>query len=373
MFGFSFGKKRILGIDVGTSTIKMVELEFWGDKPPRLSNYAWMDIPETSKGNGGNNKRQENFGTVAAECLKKMYKEAEFTAKGAYVSVSAFGGMVTIIDLPAMPESELEQAVRFEAHKYIPTSLDEVAISWEVIDGGLLVEKENKTILAKQSEENDVAVDSPKKIQVFLAAALKSEILTYEKMIALAGLKLKGIEIESISMVESLVGNDQGSFIIVDIGSRVCNVIYVEKGIIRASRNIDAGGADITRTIAKSMNISEERAESFKTSGKNFFSADSSLRFSTLDMIFSEVARILEVSSKNKGEHNLGAIILSGGTAGLIGLDAYFQSKFGVKTIIGNPFGRIDYDKKLEPKIEKIKSEFSVCVGLALKETEKQI
>ncbi|MFA7319805.1 MAG: type IV pilus assembly protein PilM [Parcubacteria group bacterium] len=359
MFGFSLGNKKVLGIDIGTSALKVIELEIRDDKTPYLSNYAWMAIPEVIRED--NDSEKSFFETNIPEFLKKMMKEANFKTKDAYVSISSFGGLVTLIELPEMPEKELEQAVRFEAHKYVPTSLDDVTISWEVIEG---------EPISAASLIGDAGASSQRKMQVLLVAAFKSRISAYEKVAKAVGLNLKGIEIESISMVESLIGNDQGNFIIIDIGFRVCNIIYVEKGTIRANRNIDAGGADITRAIAKGMGISEDRAESFKVSGKNFFNAESSLRFPALDTISSEVSRILEISSKNRSNYRLEAIILSGGTAGLAGLSEYFQSKFNVKTVMGNPFGRIAYDKKLEPLMGKMRNEFAVCVGLALKEIE---
>lgn len=365
MFGFSLGKKKVLGIDIGTSALKVIELEIRDDKTPYLSNYAWMPIPEVIRED--NDSEKSFFETNVPEFLNKIIKEAKFKARDAYVSISSFGGLVTLIELPEMPEKELEQAVRFEAHKYVPTSLEDVTISWEVIEE----EPENVISPAGEGAAGNMKVVPPqKKMRVLLVAAFKSRISAYEKVAKAANLNLKGIEIESISMVESLIGNDQGNFMIIDIGFRVCNIIYVEKGTIRANRNIDAGGADITRAIAKGMGITEERAESFKVSGKNFFSVDSSLRFPALDTISSEVSRILEVSSKNRSNYRLEAIILSGGTAGLVGLSEYFQSKFNVKTVMGNPFGRIAYDKKLEPLMGKMRNEFAVCVGLALKEIE---
>jgi len=364
MFGFSLGNKRVLGIDIGTSALKVIELEIRDDKTPYLSNYAWMSIPEVIRED--NDSEKSFFETNIPEFLNKMLKEAKFKTKDVYVSISSFGGLVTLIELPEMPEKELEQAVRFEAHKYVPTSLDDVTISWEVIDS----EPASATPLIREGEDESVKVPAQKKMQVLLVAAFKSKISAYEKVAKEVGLNLKGIEIESISMVESLIGNDQGNFVIIDIGFRVCNIIYVEKGTIMANRNIDAGGADITRAIAKGMGVSEERAESFKISGKNFFSVDSSLRFPALDTISSEVSRILEVSSRNRSNYRLEAIILSGGTAGLVGLREYFQSKFNVKTVMGNPFGRVAYDSKLEPLMEKLRNEFAVCVGLALKEIE---
>ena len=366
MFGFGFSKKKVLGIDIGTSALKVVELEISDDNPPYLSNYAWMNIPEFIRQDNDN----ENgfFETNMPEFLKKIIKESGISARDAYVSISSFGGLVTLIELPEMPEKDMEQAVRFEAHKYIPTSLDEVTISWEVINDD---PKKEAISFDKGHEKLPKGGKSQKNVQVLLVAAFKNKIVAYEKVIKASGLNLKGIEIESISMIESLIGNDPGNFIIIDIGFRVCNIIYVEKGTIRANRNIDSGGADITSSIAKGMGIDETRAEDFKLSNRNFFTPEANLKFSSLDTIANEVARIMETSSLGRDNHRLDAIILSGGTAGMNGIKEYFQAKFNnVKTVIGSPLGRVGYDKKLEPVIGKLNNEFPVCIGLALKAAE---
>lgn len=349
---FGFGRKKFLGIDIGASTLKIVELEMRGDRP-YLLNYAWMRIPDIY---GKNSDAGSGFfETAIPEYLKRIIKESEFNTNSAYLSIPSFGGLITLIDFPEMSEKDMEQAIRFEAHKYIPTSLDEVVISWEVVNGKL---RPGNTLKKVEGGEN---------VQVLLVAASKKKILTYEKIAKDTNLKLKGIEMENLSMVDSLIGNDEGNFIIIDIGFHVCNIVYIEKRIIKANRNIDAGGADLTRTIAKSLDITFERAEAMKISGKIFFTQESNLHFSALDMIAEEANRIIETLSADKNNLQVDAIILSGGTANLVGLKEFFQEKLNTKTVIGNPFSRIKYDKKLEPAIEKIKSQFSVCVGLALK------
>jgi len=205
------------------------------------------------------------------------------------------------------------------------------------------------------------------KYQVLLVAASKNKVAKYEKIVKGAGLELKGIEIESFSMTRSLIGNDQGNFIIVDVGSRVCNIALVERGVIKVNRNIDAGGKDITRSIASGLNISEERAEKLKTSGNDIFSADLAINYPTLELIVSETSRVIKSFYKNEDNSKVDAIILSGGTANLFGITKYFTDKLNVRTIVGNPFSRIDYNKKLEPVISLMKTHFSVAVGLALR------
>lgn len=346
MFDFDFSGKKILGIDIGASNLKIVELELRSEKP-HLTNYAWMKIPDVSEKN--KNVGSNFFETAIPEYIKKAIKLADMKAKKAYVSIPSFGGLITLIDFPKMAQEEMEQAIKFEAHKYIPISLDEVVTSWEII-----------------KDEND----SGKIVQVLLVAASKNKVFSYEKIIKDAKLKPVGIEMENLAMVDSLIGKDLGKFIIVDIGHRVCNIIYAEKGIIKANRNIDAGGSDITKTIAKSLGITFERGEMMKISEKNFFSSESSMRFPSLDLIVGEISRIISAFSNSDSESKIDAIILSGGTANFFGLEKFIQEKFGIKTVIGNPFSRIEYDKKIEPALEKIGCNFSVAIGLALKGIE---
>jgi len=352
---FEFGKNVFLGLDVGTSSVKMAEITVTEGKSI-LTNYAWMPIANIDGKSGYNT---DFFDGALPRYLKKMIAEANFKAKNVYVSIPAFGGLITLIDFPNMPKQDVAQAIKYEAHKYIPISLDEVAVSWGIIG-------EEKGIGAGVGDETG----GEKRIQVLLVATSKNKIAKYENLVKNIGLKLDSIEIEVFPIVNSLVGNDQGTFVILDIGARVCNIIFVSKGIILANRNLDLGGSNFTKTIASSMGIDEERAESLKVSGKDFFGKDSSISFPSLEIVMGEISRLVEISVKNGKASKIDAIILSGGSAKLAGLADYLTNAFSVKTIIGNPLSRVGYDKRLQPMIEKIQTRFSVCIGLALKGAE---
>lgn len=364
MFNFIFKKNIFLGIDIGTASIKVVEIKLVEGQPV-LSNYAWMSLGADTIG-----KRDidsEYFFATLPICLKRIVKKAKISGKNTYVALPAFGGLITLIDFPEMADADMEQAIKFEAHKYIPTSLDEVVISWEIVE-----RKERATSLAegKREVENELGTEknNPKgTVKVLLVAASRKKVERYEKMIKTSGLKLKSIDIETFSVVRSLVGNDPGSFMIVDIGARSCNIILVEKGIIRINRNIEAGGLEMTKTVASSMGIDLERAEALKISGNNFFSPESAISFFTLELITEEVERIIHSYAKDSGKSMIDEIILSGGTSKMVGLSDYFSSKLKIKTIVGNPFARVSYDSKLGPAISGIQNSFSVAVGLALK------
>ena len=358
MFGLSFGKNAFIGVDIGTSAIKIVEIKNNSGKPV-LSNYAWMSFDGYFK---KDDSVSETYEKILPQYLKRIISESGIKSKITHTSIPAFGGLITLIEFPQMDKNDIEQAIKFEAHKYIPTSLDEVVLSWDIINGNL----------SAATKESEIVTAGNEKLQVLLVAASKKKVERYEKMIMSAGLKLESIEIESFSMVRSLIGNDQGNFIIADIGSRVCNILLIEKGAIRINRNIDAGGKDITKTIAKSMSVTDDRAEKLKLGGKNFFAADSYMTFPSLEIIRDEIARTANAYSHEGKKLKIDNVILSGGTANLSGLADYFTQALGIKTIVGNPFGRIEYDKKIEPALKILGTRFSVAAGLALKGMEKK-
>jgi type IV pilus assembly protein PilM len=361
---FGFGKNTFLGIDIGTSSIKIVELKVDGNKPV-LSNYGWVYLEDLVK--------EKEAVELWAKYISRIVKEGKFKGRDAYVSVSSAGSLITLIEFPDMGKEELDQAIRFEAHKYVPVPLEEVVLSWDVV--GVVNAEPKQRDLSKNEclVKKDQPVFAQKKIQVLLVAAPKNKIEKYEKLINESGLELKSIEIENFSMVRSLIGNDPGSFVVLDIGARVCNVILVEKGVIKVNRNIYSGGLDITRVIGKGMNIEEKRAERLKTSGENFLSGEAKMLFPSLENVVGEVKRVLDVYYRNNGNKKVDSLILSGGTAGLKGITEYFQNALNIKTIIGNPLGRIAYPKELEPKINQLKARLSVAVGLALKGVEEYL
>jgi type IV pilus assembly protein PilM len=354
---FWFEKNTFLGIDIGDSSIKIVELKVQNNKPV-LSNYAWMDLSYVK----GLKMDEE----VWELCLKKVIKEGKIKGKNACISIPSPGSLIVLFELPEMARKDLDQAVRFEAHKYVPvSSMEDVIISWDILGSSL------QNYSAKSSSTSEPNKKSDKMVQILLVAASKNRVEKCEKVIENVGLKLKSIEVENFAMARSLVGNDQGNFIIVDIGSIICNIILVEKGIIKSSRNIDAGGSDITKMISNSLQIDEKRAEQMKISGENFFNSDLAINLPTLEAIIGEIKKVLYNYYKSEDNSRLNGIILSGGTAGLKGIENYFSNALKIKTFIGNPLSRISYDQRLDPILSKNKTKLSVALGLALKGAEE--
>ena len=133
------------------------------------------------------------------------------------------------------------------------------------------------------------------------------------------------------------------------------------------SRNIDAGGRDITRTLAEGLNIAVERAEMLKMSQKDFLNArEASIIFPAIEMTLNEASRMIDSWKAKWPDARIDGVILSGGTAKFTGFSQYASSKLGVPAILGDPWRNVVCPSALQPMIEKLGSSFSVAVGLAL-------
>ena len=365
MFNFFKKQNYFLGVDFGTSALKVVEFSF-SKQRTHLVNYGWVDFSsgENNKGIYKGSKLRLQGGYLQ-KCLKELFKKMPLKSKQAYVSMAGFNGLVALIELPNMKKDELDQAVKFEAHKYIPASLDEVFLSWDIVSR----ENSEKSKLIKKIGKNSNASE---KVKILLVAALKEEVLKYEKLISGSGLEMKALELVMFSMVRSLVGGDLGNFIIIDIGARNSNIILTEKGVVKINRSVDMGGNEITKTIAESMNISRQRAESLKRQKKDIFnSREGMMLLPSLELIAKEAQRIIKSYESRNEKTHIDSVILSGGTAKLIGIDAYFSKVLGIKAVVGNPWSRIDFDKSLGSQIKEMGPSFSVAVGLALRGVEE--
>lgn len=342
---FGLQKSYFLGIDFGTSLIKVVELRLDGEQPV-LSNYGQVDLARLKKGTVSDGNTYDDEVVLY---LKALLERFHAKSDASYVAMPAFIGLISLIELPEMNEDELKEAIPFEAHKYIPSSLDEVALSWEVVG---------------RREATD---DKSAAMEVLLVAALKKEVERYRRYIKEANLEMTFLELETFSLARSVVGNDPGLFMVIDIGSRTTNLVLVDEGVVKMSRNIDTGGKNITHTLTESLHVTVERAEALKKSDKDFLNVlPGALTFPTLDIIADEAIRMLESHKTKYPDKTCASVLLSGGSASLTGLVQYYSKAFKLPVSIGDPWRRIKHEDAAREDIERLGTSFSVALGLAL-------
>ncbi len=342
-----FGNPRFLGIDFGTAALKAVELELVQGKPV-LVNYGVADfsyLEEELK------DAHYTYDEAVALYLHALLTKMKPKTNEVQVAMPAYTGLITMVEFPEMSETEMDQAVQFEAHKYVPmASLNDVALSWEIIG-------QRNTATGSQVSE------------VLLVAALRKEIARYQGYLAGEHLKLSSLEIETFAIVRALLDQTPGAGakILIDIGSRATNIILAQDGKVQLSRNIDTGGKDMTRTLADTIDVARDRAEGLKKSGKDFLNQkNSAVVFPSLQVIIGEAQRVIALHQEKHPEFPVNEIVLSGGSSRLAGMTQYLSGVFALPVNIGHPWVKIQATEKQQVMIHEMGASFSVVIGLAL-------
>ncbi len=344
----------VLGLDIGTTSMKLVEVER-GGKTPRLANYG---ILETRGSVARTNTAFQTstlklFERDAGQFLKMLLDKMQPRAKTVSASLPLFSAFTTIIPFPAMPPAELQQAVAFQAKQVIPLPLSEVALDWSKVG----------------EFEDDKGF---KYFQVLVISVPQVEIRKYQSICKEAGLTLQSLEVESVSLVRILVGSDPTPTFIIDVGSRSTSVIIAEQGNIKYSAQTDFAGASLTQALSASLAINPLRAEELKKergimgTGPNYELSTIMLPF--LDAIISEVKRAdYSYHAQFPQAAKVERAILSGGGANLLGIQKYFGDQLGVPVVKAAPFLKFQYAPLLETLAPELNPMLAVALGLTLR------
>jgi type IV pilus assembly protein PilM len=358
MFGIFSKKNRCLGVDLGTTGIKIVELKKENNLPVFVNYAITYDSGSLLQANG-----LELLDGQAKDVLSRIIKEGNFGTKNAAIGIPGFLSLIFFVELPEMPDAEIEQAVKFEAAKYIPTPIEEVSLGWETI--GSVQEK---------SFEGGQPSTQSRKMQVMVVSVSKNTTVKYGEIMNSVRLNLRAMEVEDFAVARSIIGNDKGTFIIVNIGAKVTDFTVVSDGIVRVTRNIDVGGTEISRALASGFGIDLDRADKLKKSGRiNLLDSQNDttrLIGPTLGIIIEEIKRLREIYHKKSALKQIEKIIFTGGSSKMATLVDYFARETEMECQIGNPLARIGVDKKQQAVVEAVASELSVAIGLAMRGLE---
>jgi type IV pilus assembly protein PilM len=370
MFGIhGLSVNYFLGIDFGTSSIKVVEFEYRNGSA-YLSNYGCIQIPVKIKKSDFEMKNDSAEHDEKVFLLKKLLREMGVKSKNAHLSMGSYRGLSVLISINDMGEDKIDEIIKAEAIKYIPVSLSEVYLSFDKIpnDTGEYLSDDKKTTVATDAPNKNIG----KKQEILLVAAPKDDVHKYENIIEDCDLKVASFELDIFSTVRSLVGDDLGKFLIVDIGAKITNVVLVHRGIIRISRNINVGGDEITKNIATNLNISWDRAEEFKRKNDYLKKEGHSVVLPILNLIARESKRVIDLNfSTSNSSKSIDNVILVGGGVDVPGIVDIFTEVLGQSVSIGNPFNKVIIENDKTRRILDNKSFiFATASGLAMKGIE---
>lgn len=356
-----------LGIDVGNSAIKLVELKNEKGRP-KLVTYGYVEQPNQVLKTDSPEAKQAIVRGLKAVCVR-----ARITSKKAVAALPSYTVFSSIIHLPDLPKKEMQAAVNGEAKKFVPMPLDEMILDYKVLED--TPELSRFSAPQKTSGQESTAIQQkPTKYQrLLLTAAPKQLVSRYVDIFKDAGLELVSLETESFALERSLIGRDKAPIMIVDVGAMATNIAVIVDSVPLINRSIDMGGVTITKSIANALNIDLERAEQFKrdfglstqVSGQTN-QIPSRIEF----MVSSVVNEIKYVMNLYASQANapVEKIILAGGSAWLPNFPAYMSQVLNTKVYIGDPWSRVIYPVELKPVLQDIGSRLAVSVGLAMRE-----
>ena len=354
LFLSSFGGGSYLAVDIGTTSIKAVEVK-GGNKAPRVLNYG---ILESSGYLARANQALQTsnlkiFETDVVELLKTLVREMGPQTKNALASLPPFSVFTTLLDFPKMSPAEIQKAMIYQAKQYVPLPLSEVALDWLQVG-----EYQDEKGFTHQ--------------KVLLISVPQEQIQKYQRIFKSAGLALKALEIESLSLARLFAG-DPTPTLVVDIGSRSTNIVLMENGRLTFNGQSDFGGASLTQALAASLGINPLRAEELKKekgilgTGANYELSTIMLPF--LDAILNEIKKVQFVYQQQlpmarKPER----VVLAGGGANLLGIEKYFEREFGTPVVKAAPFLKFENPPGIEPFIPDLNPVMAIGLGLGMKE-----
>jgi type IV pilus assembly protein PilM len=367
-----------LGVDIGTASVKIVELENYKGQA-KLKTYGYADI-NTNILKASTEKNNQ----LIADYIKFIVKKSRMESRRAIAALPTFSVFTSIISLPPMPKKDLASAIKWEAKKFIPLPIEEMILDWKILNKkdfgseavakgsnklGNLFNKSEKTDESAETKDDSEAAEAPEKkntnldevvdrgvsgaksYRILLTAAPKNLVSRYLDIFKRTNLDLVSLETEAFALSRSMMGNDMSSVMIVDIGSNNTDICVIEDGVPILNRGIDSGGQVITQAIMNSMNVNVDRAEQFKRDFGLMTGANRSVPNTiqnALSPIINEIKYVFDVYQR-QGDTKIEKIVLAGGSAFLPSLPQYLSELLNLSVIIGDPWDRIIYPLDLKP------------------------
>ncbi|HET7291178.1 MAG TPA: type IV pilus assembly protein PilM [Vicinamibacteria bacterium] len=350
LFGLG-GKKGLVGLDIGSAAVKAVELKTGGKGGAeyQLVNIGVEALPPEAIVDGA----IMDSGAVI-DAIQRLFQQQKIKTGDVCVGVSGNAVIVKKISLPQMSPEELSESIHWEAEQYIPFDIQDVAIDYEVIDGG----------------------GGGGNMDVLLVACKKDKISDYTSVISQAGKTPAIVDVDVFALqncYEINYGSDPGRVIaLLNVGASVMNINIVKGGASVFNRDIAVGGNQYTDAIQKDLNLSFEQAESLKRGGRVEGAAVENLPpilQAVSENIALEVQKTFDFFKATSQEDRIDRVFLSGGTSKVQGLRELIAERFDAGVEIMNPFNNVTYNPRdFDPDfIAEVGPSAAIAVGLAVR------
>jgi len=346
---FSKKNNALLGIDISSSSIKLLELSKSGSKY-KVENYSSRPLPDGAMVE----KNIANLDAVGEEMLKLATLTKTGTEKAA-VAVSGSAVITKIIEMnAAMSDSEMENQIVVEADQYIPYPLDEVAIDFE------------RQGMSKKNEDM---------VEVLLAACKKENVDSRVAALEIGGYEAKVVDIEAYAMerafnimCEQMDLEKEGLSAIIDIGATMTTMYILRDGVSIYTREQVFGGAQLSIEIQNRYGLSPADAAAALVNGELPDGFESDVLKPFILEMSDQIGRTLQFFFSSSQYNDVDLIVLAGGTASTVGLAEMVQEELGTKTVVANPFAKMGMNNKVNKKqLQNDAASLMMACGLAIR------
>jgi type IV pilus assembly protein PilM len=347
-----FRSRSTIGLDIGSSSVKLVELQPHGSGF-RLARFGWAPLPPEAIVQGSFMNRPAISGAI-----REAYEAGRFKAKDVVTSVSGHAVIVKRITLPSQSAEELEQSIPFEAEQYIPFPIGEVNLDYQVL--------------------RDESVDG--QMDVLLVAAKRDLIDDYASVISDAGLNLVVMDVDAFALGNTYEHNyepqpNQGVALI-NIGASVININVMSGRLPVFTRDITNGGNHYTEEIQKTLGLSFDEAERLKIGeGTDEASKDvipqeveETMR-EVSETLLGEIQRSLDFYRATSAHAPITKLLLCGGSVQVPGLDRLIQERIDSPCERFDPLARIETTSSVVDmdRLHQLAPSLGVAVGLGMR------
>jgi type IV pilus assembly protein PilM len=346
MFLFS-KKKEVVGIDIGSSSVKLVQLKEQNDSYQLLSAGIFPLPPEAIV----DNTLMDS--SAIADAVKTLVASLGIKVKDVACSISGNSVIIRKITLPVMPLEELEDQITWEAEQYIPFDINDVNMDFQ--------------ILSPDSYD-------PSKMNVLLVASKKEIINDYVGVFSEAGLQLSIVDVDAFAIQNAFeMNHDFGTedvIALVNIGASIMNINIIKDGLSLFTRDVQMGGNLYTEEIQKQLGVSGTEAETMKVLANEAHSADLTDVLSKVnEAVTQEIRRSLDFYNSTASEDRISKIYVCGGGSKGYMLVESISEKVGMPVEMINPFTKLKYsEKEFDPEyLQEIGPLMAVTVGLAMR------
>jgi type IV pilus assembly protein PilM len=351
---FSTKSPALIGVDISSTSIKMVELSDAGKGVHRLERYVVETIPKDVVTDGNITNLDQ-----VSDGLRRAWKRLGSRNRNVAMALPAAMVITKKIVVPAgQTESDLELTVEAEANQYIPFALDEVNLDFQILGP---------------------APNNPDEVEILIAASRKEKVEDRVAVAETAGLKPRVMDAESYATQEAFRliapslpanGRDQ-NIALVDIGAHVTHFYVLRNDQFLFSRDQAFGGNQLTYDIQRAFNLSPDEAESAKKNQGLPENYDADVLQPFMETLALEVTRALQFFFTSTSYNQVDQIVLAGGGALLPGLDELVSKRAGVATVVANPFASMATADSIRPRqLAQDAPLLLIACGLAMRSFE---